>query len=103
MDITSLLSAQNRRIAAEGRRSVAHGAFRSRAFYTRRKFRPIYAKVMNKTPHIHRNSSSFVRYYGNAMSLLAEALPSNKGLCLFDYPFNELVVRELSGLPRLSG
>lgn len=47
---------------------------------------------MNKTPHIHRNSSSFVRYYGNAMSLLAEALPSNQGLCLFDYPFNELLV-----------
>lgn len=54
---------------------------------------------MNKTPHIHRNSSSFVRYYGNAMSLLAEALPSNKGLCLFDYPFNELVVRELCPCP----
>lgn len=63
-----------------------------RAFYTRRKFRPIYAKVMNKIPHIHRNSSSFVRYYGNAMSLLAEALPNNQVLCLFDYPFNELLV-----------
>lgn len=66
------------------------GAYR--AFYTRRKFRPIYAKVMNKTPHIHRNSSSFVRYYGNAMSLLAEALPCNPELCLFDFPFNELLV-----------
>ncbi|KAK4884574.1 hypothetical protein RN001_000845 [Aquatica leii] len=66
------------------------GAYR--AFYTRRKFRPIYAKVMNKVPHMHRNSSSFVRYYGNAMSLLAEALPSNQVLCLFDYPFNELLI-----------
>uniref|UniRef100_A0A1Y1MC38 Transient receptor potential cation channel trpm n=2 Tax=Photinus pyralis TaxID=7054 RepID=A0A1Y1MC38_PHOPY len=66
------------------------GAYR--AFYTRRKFRPIYAKVMNKVPHIHRNSTSFVRYYGNAMSLLAEALPSNQALCLFDYPFNELLI-----------
>lgn len=63
-----------------------------RAFYTRRKFRPIYAKVMNKTQHLQRNSTSFVRNYGNAMSLLAGALPSNANPCLFDYPFNELLV-----------
>ncbi|XP_065168332.1 transient receptor potential cation channel trpm isoform X4 [Atheta coriaria] len=66
------------------------GAYR--AFYTRRKFRPIYAKVMNKTPQIHRNSSSFVRYSGNAMSLLAATIPQNENLCLFDYPFNELLI-----------
>lgn len=64
-----------------------------RAYYTRRKFRPIYAKVMNKSPHVaHRNSASFIRYYGNALSLLAETLPSSKDICLFDFPFNELLV-----------
>lgn len=69
------------------------GAYR--AYYTRRKFRPIYAKVMNKSPHTHRNSASFIRYYGNAMSLLAETLPSNKDICLFEFPFNELLVSTL--------
>lgn len=63
-----------------------------RAFYTRRKFRPIYAKVMNKTQHMQHNSTSFVRNYGNAMSLLAQALPSGANPCLFDFPFNELLV-----------
>jgi transient receptor potential cation channel subfamily M protein 3 len=66
------------------------GAYR--AFYTRRKFRPIYAKVMNKGQNMQRNSTSFVKQYGNAMSLLAQALPSNANPCLFDYPFNELLV-----------
>ncbi|KAL3288296.1 hypothetical protein HHI36_002744 [Cryptolaemus montrouzieri] len=65
------------------------GAYR--AFYTRRKFRPIYAKVMNKGQNLQRNSSSFAKQYGNAMSLLAGALPSNANPCLFDYPFNELL------------
>lgn len=66
------------------------GAYR--AFYTRRKFRPIYAKVMNKSQHLQRNSTSFAKNYGNAMSLLAQALPSNANPCLFDFPFNELLV-----------
>ncbi|XP_068894202.1 transient receptor potential cation channel trpm isoform X16 [Tenebrio molitor] len=66
------------------------GAYR--AFYTRRKFRPIYAKVMNKGQNMQRNSTSFVKQYGNAMSLLAQALPSNANPCLFDYPFNELLI-----------
>ncbi|XP_073999416.1 transient receptor potential cation channel, subfamily M isoform X2 [Rhodnius prolixus] len=68
------------------------GAYRSQ--YTRRKFRLIYAKVMKKSPHVHRNSSSFIRYYGNAnltLSLLAETLPASKEMPLFDYPFNELM------------
>ncbi|KAG8229410.1 hypothetical protein J437_LFUL000931, partial [Ladona fulva] len=67
-----------------------------KASYTRRKFRVIYAKVMKKSPHVHRNSSSFIRYYGNAnftLSLLAEALPaSSREMPLFDYPFNELLI-----------
>ncbi|XP_044746513.1 transient receptor potential cation channel trpm isoform X5 [Coccinella septempunctata] len=66
------------------------GAYR--AFYTRRKFRPIYAKVMNKGQNLQRNSSSFAKQYGNAMSLLAGALPSSANPCLFDYPFNELLI-----------
>lgn len=66
-----------------------------RSYYTRRKFRLIYAKVMKKSPHVHRNSSSFIRYYGNTnvtLSLLAETLPTSKEAALFDYPFNELLV-----------
>lgn len=66
-----------------------------RSQYTRRKFRLIYAKVMKKSPHVHRNSSSFIKYYGNAnltLSLLAETLPASKEMPLFDYPFNELMV-----------
>lgn len=68
------------------------GAYRSQ--YTRRKFRLIYAKVMKKSPHVHRNSSSFIKYYGNAnltLSLLAETLPASKEMPLFDNPFNELM------------
>ncbi|XP_049813711.1 transient receptor potential cation channel trpm [Schistocerca nitens] len=68
------------------------GAYRS--YYTRRKFRLIYAKVMKKSPHVHRNSASFIRYYGNTnltLSLLAETLPATKETALFDYPFNELL------------
>lgn len=68
-----------------------------RAYYTRRKFRPIYAKVMNKTnSHItHRNSASFVKYYGggNPLSLLTGMLPVTTEMALFDYPFNELLVK----------
>lgn len=47
---------------------------------------------MNKTQHMQHNSTSFVRNYGNAMSLLAQALPSGANPCLFDFPFNELLV-----------
>ncbi|XP_017773710.1 PREDICTED: transient receptor potential cation channel trpm isoform X3 [Nicrophorus vespilloides] len=65
------------------------GAYR--AYYTRRKFRPIYAKVMNKKPN-NRHSSSFVKYCGNAMSLLAETLPTKDGLCSFEFPYNELFI-----------
>nr|CAD7395366.1 unnamed protein product [Timema cristinae] len=68
------------------------GAYR--ASYTRRKFRIIYAKVMKRSPHVHRNSASFIRYYGNTnltLSLLAETLPTTKETALFDYPFNELL------------
>ncbi|XP_071054078.1 transient receptor potential cation channel trpm isoform X4 [Onthophagus taurus] len=61
-----------------------------RAYYTRRKFRPIYAKVMNKTPLFRRNSIAKLAM-GNTMSLLAEALPT-QGYVLFDYPFNELLI-----------
>ncbi|XP_072157699.1 transient receptor potential cation channel trpm isoform X4 [Bemisia tabaci] len=69
------------------------GAYR--ASYTRRKFRVIYTKVMKKSPHFHRNSSSFIRYYGNTnltLSLLAETLPTTKEMPRFDYPFNELLI-----------
>ncbi|PNF30784.1 hypothetical protein B7P43_G06168, partial [Cryptotermes secundus] len=68
------------------------GAYRS--YYTRRKFRLIYSKVMKKSPHVHRNSSSFIRYCGNTnvtLSLLAETLPTSKETAVFDYPFNELL------------
>ncbi|XP_066244869.1 transient receptor potential cation channel trpm isoform X10 [Euwallacea similis] len=64
------------------------GAYR--AFYTRRKFRPIYAKVMNKGQNMTMNAAS-ARQFG-AMSLLAGALPSSANPCLFDYPFNELLI-----------
>lgn len=50
---------------------------------------------MKKSPHVHRNSASFIRYYGNTnltLSLLAETLPATKETALFDYPFNELLV-----------
>ncbi|XP_067002827.1 transient receptor potential cation channel trpm isoform X2 [Anabrus simplex] len=69
------------------------GAYR--AHYTRRKFRIIYAKVMKKSPHVHRNSASFIRYYGNTnltMSLLAETMPTTKDASLFEFPFNELLI-----------
>jgi hypothetical protein len=54
---------------------------------------------MKKSPHVHRNSSSFIRYYGNTnvtLSLLAETLPASKETALFDYPFNELLVSTFS-------
>ncbi|KAE8751679.1 hypothetical protein FOCC_FOCC001527 [Frankliniella occidentalis] len=68
------------------------GAYR--AHYTRRKFRMIYTKVMKKSPHVQRNSSSFIRYVGNqnaTLSLLAETLPSSPDMPYFDHPFNELL------------
>lgn len=68
----------------------------SRAQYTRRKFRMVYTKVMKRATNnsFHRNSASFIRYYGTpslTLSLL-ETLPTAKELPLFDYPFNELLV-----------
>jgi len=67
-----------------------------RAHYTRRKFRLIYAKVMKKSPNIHRNSASFIRYYGQnttTLSLLAGSMPTSPQMPYFDYPFNELLVK----------
>lgn len=55
----------------------------------------IYTKVMKKSPHVQRNSSSFIRYVGNqnaTLSLLAETLPSSPDMPYFDHPFNELLV-----------
>lgn len=68
------------------------GAYRAQ--YTRRKFRMIYTKVMKKSPHVQRNSSSFIRYVGNqnaTLSLLAETLPTSADMPYFDHPFNELL------------
>ncbi|XP_077298276.1 transient receptor potential cation channel, subfamily M isoform X2 [Arctopsyche grandis] len=67
------------------------GAYR--AYYTRRKFRPIYAKVMNKNANVHRNSASFVRHCsGNPLSLITGFMPVTTEMALFDYPFNELLM-----------
>lgn len=74
------------------------GSALRRAQYTRRKFRMIYTKVMKKSPHVQRNSSSFIRYVGNqnaTLSLLAETLPSSPDMPYFDHPFNELLVSTL--------
>ncbi|KAI5752247.1 hypothetical protein M8J77_015168 [Diaphorina citri] len=69
------------------------GAYR--ASYTRRKFRLIYAKVMKKSPNFHRNSASFIKYYGNTnltLSLLAGTMPTSETMHMFEYPFNELLI-----------
>lgn len=67
------------------------GAYR--CFYTRRKFRPIYAKVMNSYVNTHRKSSTFQRTPGaNSMSLITGLLPLTKDMALFDAPFNELLI-----------
>ncbi|XP_026670370.1 transient receptor potential cation channel trpm isoform X3 [Ceratina calcarata] len=82
------------------------GAYRSQ--YTRRRFRMIYTKVMKRSgahpQHMHRNScilGTNARYYSGGsgskqdsltMSLLAETLPANRDMPLFDYPFNELLI-----------
>jgi len=57
----------------------------------------IYAKVMKRSQHVHRNSASFMRYYGNAnitLSLLTDVMPFNEKDMppIFEYPFNELLV-----------
>jgi transient receptor potential cation channel subfamily M member 3 len=59
----------------------------------------IYAKVMKRSQHVHRNSASFMRYYGNAnitLSLLTDVMPFNEKDMppIFEYPFNELLVRK---------
>ncbi|XP_055380249.1 transient receptor potential cation channel trpm isoform X3 [Condylostylus longicornis] len=67
------------------------GAYRS--YYTRRKFRPIYAKVMNSYANAHRKSSTYQRYAGaNSMSLVTGLLPFTSEMALFEYPFNELLM-----------
>ncbi|KAG5896745.1 hypothetical protein JTB14_031725 [Gonioctena quinquepunctata] len=62
------------------------GAYR--ALYTRRKFRPIYAKIMNKG-HSMANTSG--RNLG-ALGLIPGCIPGSASPCLFDYPFNELLI-----------
>ncbi|XP_060536582.1 transient receptor potential cation channel trpm isoform X2 [Cylas formicarius] len=64
------------------------GAYR--AFYTRRKFRPIYAKVMNRAQNLTMGTAPSKPFC--AISLLTESLPSGASPCLFDYPFNELLI-----------
>ncbi|KOB77893.1 Uncharacterized protein OBRU01_03309 [Operophtera brumata] len=66
------------------------GAYR--CYYTRRKFRPIYAKVMNKSVNVHRNSASFTRHQAGGLSLITGFMPVTSEMALFDYPFNELLV-----------
>ncbi|VVD00937.1 unnamed protein product [Leptidea sinapis] len=67
------------------------GAYR--CYYTRRKFRPIYAKVMNKSVNVHRNSASFTRHNNaGGLSLIAGFMPVTTEMALFDYPFNELLM-----------
>uniref|UniRef100_A0A182WB94 Transient receptor potential cation channel trpm n=1 Tax=Anopheles minimus TaxID=112268 RepID=A0A182WB94_9DIPT len=67
------------------------GAYRS--YYTRRKFRPIYAKVMNSYVNTHRKPSTFQRTAGiNSMSLVTGLLPVTSDMALFELPFNELLI-----------
>ncbi|XP_050073280.1 transient receptor potential cation channel trpm isoform X4 [Anopheles maculipalpis] len=67
------------------------GAYRS--YYTRRKFRPIYAKVMNSYVNTHRKPSTFQRSAGiNSMSLVTGLLPVTSDMALFELPFNELLI-----------
>ncbi|XP_045452338.1 transient receptor potential cation channel trpm [Melitaea cinxia] len=66
------------------------GAYR--CYYTRRKFRPIYAKVMNKSVNVHRNSASFTRHNAGGLSLITGLMPVTTEMALFDYPFNELLM-----------
>lgn len=61
----------------------------------------IYAKVMKRSQHVHRNSASFMRYYGNAnitLSLLTDVMPFNEKDMppIFEYPFNELLVIKMT-------
>uniref|UniRef100_A0A1B0A220 LSDAT_euk domain-containing protein n=1 Tax=Glossina pallidipes TaxID=7398 RepID=A0A1B0A220_GLOPL len=67
------------------------GAYRS--YYTRRKFRPIYAKVMNSYANAHRKSSTYQRYAGaNSLSLVTGLMPFTTEMALFEFPFNELLI-----------
>lgn len=67
----------------------------NRAQYTRRKFRTMYAQT-RRLNNTHRNSASFTRYYGNNLTLgvLADSEHFEEE-SLFEYPFNELLVRNL--------
>jgi transient receptor potential cation channel subfamily M member 3 len=68
------------------------GAYRS--YYTRRKFRPIYAKVMNTYVNNNRQASTFQRTSTttDTMSLVAGLLPFPSEMALFPFPFNELLI-----------
>ncbi|XP_072942327.1 transient receptor potential cation channel trpm [Epargyreus clarus] len=76
------------------------GAYR--CYYTRRKFRPIYAKVMNKSVNVHRNSASFTRHNAGGLSLITGFMPVTTEMALFDYPFNELLVSIMSTVKRVN-
>uniref|UniRef100_A0A1A9VE27 LSDAT_euk domain-containing protein n=1 Tax=Glossina austeni TaxID=7395 RepID=A0A1A9VE27_GLOAU len=67
--------------------------FCCRSYYTRRKFRPIYAKVMNSYANAHRKSSTYQRYAGaNSLSLVTGLMPFTTEMALFEFPFNELLI-----------
>lgn len=73
-----------------------------RSYYTRRKFRPIYAKVMNSYANAHRKSSTYQRYAGaNSLSLVAGLLPFTSEMALFEFPFNELLVNILKKILKI--
>lgn len=77
---------------------------RSRSYYTRRKFRPIYAKVMNSYVNNHRKPSTFMRNpAANSMSLVTGLLPVTSEMALFEFPFNELLVSNVTNVDVLSG
>jgi hypothetical protein len=48
---------------------------------------------MNKSVNVHRNSASFTRHNAGGLSLIAGFMPVTTEMALFDYPFNELLVR----------
>lgn len=48
---------------------------------------------MNKSVNVHRNSASFTRHNAGGLSLITGFMPVTTEMALFDYPFNELLVR----------
>lgn len=77
-------------------KNVRYSIYRS--YYTRRKFRPIYAKVMNSYVNTHRKPSTYQRHPSgaNSMSLVTGLLPFTSEMALFEFPFNELLVSGLN-------